>query len=325
VQRSGEIDLAKLYHAPDAVHDQKVDILPNFIIIGSSKGGTTSLHEYLSTHPQIYMPAQKELAFFLDDEFKFGYWKRGLAWYSSQFFGTSGFLARGECSPSYAHEDQSEISAKKMFDVLPSAKLIYSIRDPIGRVRSHYFQEVMDGHISTKITLNDIVSAGPDGDGIENYYFKVIVLSSLYHQQLQRYLKYYPLSQIFIMISEDFFEDTPGQVKKLFEFMGVNSDFIPPNIANTYNKAEGKRLRMFNPTAFFRKLPGYDTFSLLIPSGLRYYYRRVLSQEVDQKRLCNLSPENYQFLKKLFSDDVLKLSKLLEREFPKWSSYSKME
>lgn len=319
------VNLVKLYQSPDQISDQIVDTLPNFIIIGSSKGGTTSLHAYLSTHPQIYLPVQKELAFFMEDEFKFGNWKRGVSWYSSQFSGTSDYLARGECSPSYAHEDQSKIAAKKMFDVLPSAKIIYSIRDPISRVRSHYFQEIMDGHISTSITLNDIVSAGLDGDRIENYYFKVIVLSSLYHQQLQRYLKYYPLSSFCIMIAEDFFEDTPGQVKKLFEFLGVYNSYVPPNISKTYNKAEGKRLRMLNPTALFRKLPGYSILSLLIPSSWRDYYRKVLSKEVDQKRLCSLTPENHKFLVELFRDDVLNLKILLGREFPGWYDYSKNE
>ena len=178
--------LLNVYHDHAAIDNRSVDDLPNFIVIGSSKCGTTSLYAYLSTHPEIYLPRQKELHYFQDDAASWGTWGRGLSWYSSLFKGASTYLARGECSPGYSHEDQSEIAARKMFETLPGTKIVYMIRNPIKRIRSHYIEEVANGHLSDSISLSDVIAAGPDGFGIESHFFKVIVQTSLYHRQLQR-------------------------------------------------------------------------------------------------------------------------------------------
>ncbi|OGT12111.1 MAG: hypothetical protein A3J49_18090 [Gallionellales bacterium RIFCSPHIGHO2_02_FULL_57_16] len=311
--------LVKLYQYPTDVHCKTVDDLPNFIVIGSSKCGTTSLHAYLSMHPKIYLPKQKELHFFQDDKAAWGTWCRGLAWYSSMFSGSSAYLARGECSPGYSHEDQSEIAARKMYETLPLTKIVYMIRDPIERVRSHYIEEVANRHLPEDITLNEIISAGADGEGIANHFFKVIIQSTLYHRQLKRYLNYFPLSNIHVIALEDLVANPQGELEKLFEFLGVYQDFTPPNIANIYNAGAGKRIRVYNPTAFFRRWPGYEGFSKIFPDSVRNKYRRVISKSIDKRSKCSISPANLQFLEALFRVDVSRLSELLGREFSGWS------
>lgn len=313
--------LVKLYQYPTDVHCKTVDDLPNFIVIGSSKCGTTSLHAYLSMHPEIYLPKQKELHFFQDDKAAWGTWSRGLAWYSSMFSGSSAYLARGECSPGYSHEDQSEIAARKMYATLPLTKIVYMIRDPIERVRSHYIEEVANRHLPEDITLNEIISAGADGEDIANHFFRVIIQSTLYHRQLKRYLSYFPLINIHVIVLEDLVADPSGELKKLFEFLGVYQDFTPPNIANIYNAGADKRIRVYNPTAFFRRWPGYEGFSKIFPDLVRNKYRQVISMPVNKEKNCSISPENLQFLQSLFKDDVSDLSKLLGHDFSKWSSY----
>jgi hypothetical protein len=75
---------------------RKIPTLPNLLIIGARKGGTTSLHNYLSLHPQIFMSRQKELSFF-DDRIR---WRLGVDWYKSNF--DAAFAINGESSPQYA-------------------------------------------------------------------------------------------------------------------------------------------------------------------------------------------------------------------------------
>src|SRR5439155_19126191 len=98
-------------------------VLPNLIIIGASKGGTTSLHEYLSYHPQIFMSKSKELAFF-DTRLR---WRRGLDWYKSNF--DASFPVNGEASPQYALYPSVPGVPGRLKDVLNDPKFIYVIRD----------------------------------------------------------------------------------------------------------------------------------------------------------------------------------------------------
>lgn len=305
------------YTDPSFNHEK---CLPNFIVIGASKCGTTSLHEYLSTHPEIFLSKQKELHFFQDDDASWGTWNRGLPWYVSQFSGASAHIARGECSPDYAHEDQTKIAARKMFSLLPEAKIVYMVRDPIKRVLSHYLEEVANGHLPEIITLNDVISAGPDGGGVVNHFFKVIIQSTLYHRQLECYLEYYPLANVHVIALEDLVVDPASELKKLFGFLGVYQDFIPPNIDHIYNTGLDKRIRVVNPTEFLRKFSCYNSFSSIIPNFVRNYYRLAISKPIDKTNNCSISPENLLYLHELFSEDTSLLSELLGRKFPRWST-----
>src|SRR3954454_1582153 len=100
-------------------------MLPNLIVIGAAKAGTTSLHHYLDLHPQIAMSRWKELDFF-SKEFD----RDGLRWYESQFADAP---VRGESSPSYTRHPENPGAAARMASVVPDAKLIYIVRDPVDR------------------------------------------------------------------------------------------------------------------------------------------------------------------------------------------------
>jgi hypothetical protein len=107
-------------------------VLPNLIVIGAAKCGTTSLHEYLDEHPEISMSREKELHFFVDGK----NWGRGLAWYESHF--DSAAPVRGESSPGYSAFPLYRGVPERMAETIPEAKLIYLVRDPVQRIVSHY-------------------------------------------------------------------------------------------------------------------------------------------------------------------------------------------
>ena len=113
--------------------------LPNLIIIGAMKCGTTSLHYYLSQHPEIYMSKLKELWFFLEEN----NWSKGLDWYKSHF--KTNARIRGEASPGYTMYPSRQGIPKKMHTILPNAKIIYIIRDPIARFESEYMHRFTGG------------------------------------------------------------------------------------------------------------------------------------------------------------------------------------
>ncbi len=122
--------------------------LPNLVIIGAMKCGTTSLHHYLGQHPDICMSRPKELNFFFGPEdggprrgpderpdWARGNWHRGPAWYAAHF--DAGAPVRGEASPGYTSPSYPGVAAR-MAAVIPDARLVYAVRDPIDRAVSQY-------------------------------------------------------------------------------------------------------------------------------------------------------------------------------------------
>jgi len=114
------------------MQEDKKGNLPNLIIIGAMKCATTSLHYYLNLHPQISMSEEKELDFFIHKN----NWHKGIEWYKTNFTGNASVY--GESSPNYTKYPFFNGVPERMHAVVPDAKLIYVVRDPIERIISHY-------------------------------------------------------------------------------------------------------------------------------------------------------------------------------------------
>src|SRR3954452_11529156 len=111
------------------------NVLPNLIVIGAAKCGTTSLHEYLTLHPDIAMSAQKELNFFTRED-----WRSQVDWYAAQFADAQ---VRGESSPGYTLAPYLPSAAERMYELIPDARLVYLVRDPVDRAVANYTELVM--------------------------------------------------------------------------------------------------------------------------------------------------------------------------------------
>jgi len=113
--------------------------LPNFLIVGAAKSGTSTLIGYLRRHPQIFM-ANSEIHFFdLDENFN-----RGLGWYSNFFAKAKGEIAIGEKTPGYTYHSFAPQASLRIHQHFPEMKLIWIFRDPVERVYSHLWM-VMRG------------------------------------------------------------------------------------------------------------------------------------------------------------------------------------
>src|SRR5690242_11569113 len=124
---------------PWAVPDERG--LPTFLVIGAMKAGTTSLYEYLRAHPQIFMATPKELHFFPESK----HWGDGVDWYTAHFEAGRDDAVRGEISPSYSQADQFPGVAARVAQVVPDAKIVYLVREPVARAQSMYLHEVASG------------------------------------------------------------------------------------------------------------------------------------------------------------------------------------
>ena len=221
-------------------------MLPNLIIIGAQKSGTTSLHYYLGLHPEISMSKEKELEFFIEER----NWPKGLAWYKSNFVGKTQIY--GESSPNYTSCFRFPGVPERMYSVIPEAKLIYIVRDPIERMISQYIHQYSDERENRPI--EEALGS------LENNQY---VYRSLYYTQLTRYLEYYPASQILVIPTEDLDNNRQAALRKVFEFLGVNHDFYSRLYAirrhSTVRKRRktetGMRLAQAAPMRLLKRLP----------------------------------------------------------------------
>jgi hypothetical protein len=110
--------------------------LPEFMIIGAAKAGTTALNEYLSQHPQIFMCPLKEPQFFSTDVI----YERGLAWYEGLFADAKSGQICGEASTSYTFFPSTPLTPQRIHQAIPNVKLIYLIREPVSRIQSACLQ-----------------------------------------------------------------------------------------------------------------------------------------------------------------------------------------
>jgi len=278
----------------------KQERLPNLIIIGAMKCATTSLHYYLSLHPEISMSRVKELSYFGVDN-----WYQGIEWYKSHF--TDGSPIRGEASPNYTNYPQQKDVATRMYTTIPEAKLIYIVRDPIKRIFSHYIHHFTRG--DDKRTL---VKALQKLDDNNSY-----VARSKYYMQLEQYLAYYPKQQIFILTTEELYTHRVETLKKVFNFIGVSPSFKsakfdhikhPTREKRCLNKI-GQQLTNFSENHINRYHPGVQ----------RYLVRMLCYPFSQRVEIPYLNESLRQDLEQVLQEDVQKLRAFTGYSFSEWS------
>ena len=202
--------------------------LPEFLGIGTQKGGTTTLQRLLEQHPQVYLPPCKELHYF---SLHYG---EGEAWYRQQFAKAAPEQRCGEITPYYLFHP---IAPQRIKALLPEAKLIVLLRDPVERALSQVFHSQRLGLEplpleqalaveSERLAGADDVLAAADGRHRSHQEHSYLARSR-YEIQLQSWLKLFPREQIFLRRSEDLFE-RPEQVWfDLLEHLGLKQIPLP--------------------------------------------------------------------------------------------------
>ena len=182
--------------------------LPDFIIVGGMKCGTSSLFKYLDQHPQLFGSSHKEVRFFSRDDF----YARGESWYRAHFPRLSdmpkGSLAF-ESTPDYLFFPQAP---SRIATVLPDARIIILLRNPTERAISHYFHNIKKGREKQSI-LDAMREEGA-----------VYKRRSMYKEQVERYYDLFNRSNIKIVSSELFFNSTMNVLRDIYEFLDVDRD-----------------------------------------------------------------------------------------------------
>jgi len=276
--------------------------LPDFIIIGAQKCGTTSLDYYFRLHPQIGMARKKELNFFIPELSG----SRGLEWYRSQFDRTARVV--GETSPSYtAHPRYKPVP--RMAEVLrPDTKFIYVVRDPIERILSQYVHYYAAGFESG--SLEDALHRGEFGENM--------VQRSCYCHQLSQYTACFPREQIHLILFEDLLQRRRETLAAAFAFLGVEPSFRTPLFRRRLHQGRHRR----RLTTLGRRLTASPLAKggHILPAGLRpqleWLAAYPFSSPVPRPRV---KPNTLAYLREVLQEDADAFRVFTGLELKRWS------
>ncbi len=287
--------------------------LPTFFIIGAAKAGTTSLHSYLSEHPEIQMSAVKETNFFAGPANGFPYpvgRVERLSDYERLFDPT--FRVRGEASPSYTNAPRRQGVPERIKAMVPGAKLVYLVRDPISRLVSQYRMRVAHGR--ERRSLEQAIS---DLDRIDASAW-LFAAQSFYARQLELYLERFALDDILVIDQADLKSDRAATLREVFGFLAVDPGFESQAFEREHLR--GGELPAYPPFFQRRVKPALAGPFRRLPRGLREglrgpVERRLLGRVAEP----SLDESTRARLQALFEDDVARLRSLTGKPFPSWS------
>jgi hypothetical protein len=299
-------------------------VMPNFIVIGAAKSGTSSLYYYLKQHPQVYMPASrdnKEPDFFtLEGESIERIGPNGkhtmknaitdLESYQALFADVKDEIAIGEASTSYIY---SEKAPQRIKYYIPDAKIIAILRDPAERAFSHFLFSLSNGR--EPIADFGKTLAQEEERIANNWSFQWHhKRRGFYYQQLKRYYDIFDPSQIRVYLFEDITKKPIELTQNIFEFLGVDPSF-EPNVKKQHNPTNVPKNQTLN-TLLNRPNLIKDTIKHFLPTG----FRQGIADSLKKKNLGK--PELPKKIRKQlieeYREDILQLQELINRDLSQW-------
>jgi len=209
--------------------------LPGAIVIGTQKGGTSSVFRYLIQHPQFFGAINKEVHFF---DYRYD---KGLPWYQAMFPFSHSLphgSVTGEATPFYLYHP---LVPARVAESLPEARFIVLLREPVDRALSHYYHNVRRGREKRPIveafdaeatTIADEKGRLQNGEIFkpEPYRHFSYTERGLYAEQLERWFACFPRDHFFIRTSESFYQGGNAFMSELFEFLGIDPTFQVPDL-----------------------------------------------------------------------------------------------
>ncbi len=225
-----------------AIHDLR---LPGFIVLGTQKGGTTTLHHLLGQHSDIFLPQQKEVHYFsLHDH-------QSLSWYSRNYQEATSHQLCGDITPYYLFHPRCPHG---IHTALPQAKMIVLLRDPVERTISQFFHAKRHGFEPLDIEAalaaettrleNAQEALAQPGSVHFSHQKHSYVSRSRYEEQLQRYEALFPHEHMLICRSEDFFSNTQAYLERITHFLGVAPLAAAPAAGVRANAGSGEAAKL---------------------------------------------------------------------------------
>jgi hypothetical protein len=266
-------------------------MLPNFLVIGSARCGTSWLDQILRQHPEVYLPPKVKEVHFFDNKYRLG-----IEWYED-FFDKATEPAVGEVTPSYLYYGDA---AERIKTHLPDVKMIAVFRNPVERAYSHYWNIAGNHNRRNEpfdMTFEEKIAQNPK-----------LITNGLYAANLEPYLKIFRRDQFLFLLYDDLSNDKQGFLRSIYEFIGVNPNFSSSLSESRVNAAATK----------------------LGKSRLSYYFYRACVKCKLTTLASRFERDNYSTIPEMASDtrnmlindyyasDVKRLESILDRNLSHW-------
>jgi hypothetical protein len=308
--------------------------LPNFMVVGAAKAGTTSIYQYLSQHPEVYLSPIKETNYFAKDipldKIRKDYYKGGeldveayvdtdlseqihiafvSQWehYIKLYKNVRGEKAIGEISNSYLY---SQVAAREIHAVDPGMKIIMILRDPIKRAFSHYKMTLRVGLVKDSFyeEVQRDYAAREKGFRVSHLYVEM----GQYAAQVKRYLDTFPREQVRIYLFDDLKADAASVIDDMLRFLGVDPSQQVDTSFQANQASVPKNVQLVH---FLRKTGIRKLAKKISPRFVGEAAKKVIYKDKDD---LELTQRDRDFLRPLFEQDIQELERILERDLSHW-------
>jgi hypothetical protein len=291
--------------------------LPDFVVIGAPKCGTTSLHRYLAGHPDVYLPLQKELHFFAHphisrctngpgDRDVLARIPATFDEYAKHYADDGGRRVAGEISTSYLYFDDVADDIRRR---LGNVKIVAMIRNPVHKAHSQYMHLVRDNRETLQFYDALLAEDGRRREGWSDFWR--YAESCLYAERLRTYLRVFGPDNVKVIVFEEFFSDTDRAMRDLLGFLGVRADVVldTSEVHHRSGKPRSKTLA----SVLGKRSPVSRAARALLPRPLTdAVQRRLWALNTGSKD--PIDPASRTYLEDYCRQDVAKVESLLGRE-----------
>jgi hypothetical protein len=212
--------------------DEAPGRLPDFLIVGAMKAGTTSLAAWLAEHPDVHIPPQKEVGFFNEPY----HWWLGVDWYRSQFAGAGAAAVVGDATPIMSNE----IAVGHLAEVVPGARLVAVLRDPAERAYSHYWHIRAQGD-ERRSFLEAVAAEAADPPAARGAIPRDYVHRSRYGEQVGRLHAVFGPDQLLVLLFDELRDDPVATFGRVCRFIGVDDATVPAAVGTVHNPRPAAR------------------------------------------------------------------------------------
>lgn len=285
-------------------------MLPDFVVIGAFKAGSTSLHHYFGQHPGVFMTKVKEPNFFAFDSKNKAHVEMNrqqfmvtrLAEYESLFDDASADQIKGEVSPYYLY---SSVALQRMKEIVPAIKIIACLRNPVGRAYSHYLMRLRSGK-ETK---------SPEEAFSEDAFW---VKASLYADAIQSYQQIFGQDQLKFVLFDDLINDPQTLMSELFSFIGVDPDF-QVNTDYRFNPGGTPKFPwLHHGLSALKRIPGLRQYT---PPFIRNRLARIRDKNLAPAEVLSMDVQQ-QWLE-YYRDDISRVQDILHLDLSGWLKVKK--
>jgi sulfotransferase family protein len=276
----------------------RTTVLPDFLIVGASKGGTVWMNECLREHPDVHLSQETHEIFFFDR-----YYDRGVDWYARYFQGYAGQKRVGDITSTYLAD---ALAPSRVRRVLPDATLIASLRNPIDRAWSKYLHMWRKGQIPRHLSFWQACELAPG-----------IIADGEYFRCQQAWRDVFPEEQLHLFVLDDARADPFAHMRRVYEALEIDPEFRAPSTTQRANEHRTPRsIRIaaiaYRGSALLHRSGLHAPIELAKRLGLeRVFLHRDRNAIKEPEQLTEADRER---LRLHYRDDVAALSELVGRD-----------